>query len=377
MSRAAARHAAGVLRQRLARGPRARIIAATGRVAVRLPRGADRRAGHRLGARRAVSSRRVRRAADRSPRELPPLPARAPDPQDRHRARITCSTASATRSASAERVGRELAAAPIDVAFVGIGENGHLAFNDPPADFDTEQPVSHRHARRGLPPAAGRRRLVSPRSRDVPSQAISMSVRQILKSREIVCVVPDARKAHAVEGLRRGRGLADGAGVDPADPRQHDDLSRSRVGGAARRAARGAILDVATHDDRAPGFFDLQVNGFGGVDFNAPRPDRRSRRRSARAHARDRRHALPADAHHLVVRAVRRERARARAASPIRRIAGIHMEGPYLSPEDGARGAHPREHVAPASVDDFERRQDAAGGRIVLVTLARRSRRAR
>ena len=46
------------------------------------------------------------------------------------------------------------------------------------------------------------------------------------------------------------------------------------------------------------------------------------------------------------------------------------MEGPYLSPDDGARGAHPREHVAPASVDDFNRRQDAAGGRIVLVTLA-------
>jgi N-acetylglucosamine-6-phosphate deacetylase len=51
-------------------------------------------------------------------------------------------------------------------------------------------------------------------------------------------------------------------------------------------------------------------------------------------------------------------------------IAGIHMEGPYLSPEDGARGAHRREHVMPASVDDFNRRQDAAAGRIVLVTLA-------
>ena len=51
-------------------------------------------------------------------------------------------------------------------------------------------------------------------------------------------------------------------------------------------------------------------------------------------------------------------------------IAGIHMEGPYISPEDGARGAHPRECVTRASIDDFNRRQDAAGGRIVLVTLA-------
>ena len=51
-------------------------------------------------------------------------------------------------------------------------------------------------------------------------------------------------------------------------------------------------------------------------------------------------------------------------------IAGIHMEGPYLSPDDGPRGAHPREHVIAASVEDFNRRQDAAEGRIVLVTLA-------
>ena len=58
----------------------------------------------------------------------------------------------------------------------------------------------------------------------------------------------------------------------------------------------------------------------------------------------------------------------ARMADPA--IAGIHMEGPYLSPDDGPRGAHPREHVIAASVEDFNRRQDAADGRIVLVTLA-------
>src|SRR5262249_53201555 len=51
-------------------------------------------------------------------------------------------------------------------------------------------------------------------------------------------------------------------------------------------------------------------------------------------------------------------------------VAGIHMEGPYISPEDGPRGAHPREHVTAASIEDFSRRQDAAQGRIVLVTLA-------
>ena len=73
-------------------------------------------------------------------------------PPARRRARRRC--ASPTRSA------RELGSAPIDVAFVGIGENGHLAFNDPPADFDDRPPVPDRHARRGVPAAAGRRGLV-------------------------------------------------------------------------------------------------------------------------------------------------------------------------------------------------------------------------
>ena len=97
-----------------------------------------------------------------------------------------------------------------------------------------------------------------------------------------------------------------------------------------------------------PGLFDLQVNGFGGVDFNAPdlTADRAGRR--ARADAAHRRDALPADAHHVVFRRLRGERSRAVATCSHPAIAGIHMEGPYISPEDGARGAHPRAHVATA-----------------------------
>ncbi len=100
-------------------------------------------------------------------------------------------------------VGRELSASPVDVAFVGIGENGHLAFNDPPADFETEEPyllVNLDEACRQQQVGEGWFLSLS----EVPRQAISMSVRQIIKSQEIICVVPDARKAEAVKRCLEG-----------------------------------------------------------------------------------------------------------------------------------------------------------------------------
>ncbi len=97
----------------------------------------------------------------------------------------------------ARRVGRLIRTCAIDVAFVGIGENGHLAFNDPPADFETDEP----YLVVTLDEACRRQQLGEgwfPGLEDVPRQAISMSVRQILKAERILCVVPDARKAPAV-----------------------------------------------------------------------------------------------------------------------------------------------------------------------------------
>jgi glucosamine-6-phosphate deaminase len=96
------------------------------------------------------------------------------------------------------QVARQLTSAPIDLAFVGIGENGHIAFNDPPADFETEKPyiiVELDEACRKQQVGEGWFADIS----DVPMQAISMSVRQIMKSRQIVAVVPDRRKARAVK----------------------------------------------------------------------------------------------------------------------------------------------------------------------------------
>jgi glucosamine-6-phosphate deaminase len=113
-------------------------------------------------------------------------------------------------AAVAERVGRELAGAPVDLAFVGIGENGHLAFNDPPADFETQTPyviVTLDEACRRQQVGEGWFASIA----EVPGQAISMSIRQILKSREILCIVPDARKAHAVKACVEGA-------ISPAAP---------------------------------------------------------------------------------------------------------------------------------------------------------------
>lgn len=95
-------------------------------------------------------------------------------------------------------VGKALRSAPIDLAFVGVGENGHLAFNDPPADFQSEDPylvVNLDEPCRRQQVGEGWFADIS----EVPSQAISMSVRQILKAKEIIAVVPDARKARAVK----------------------------------------------------------------------------------------------------------------------------------------------------------------------------------
>ena len=103
----------------------------------------------------------------------------------------------------AREVGAELASAPIDVAFVGVGENGHLAFNDPPADFEIEDPylvVNLDEACRRQQMGEGWFATLA----DVPLTAISMSVRQILKAHEIICIVPDARKARAVAACFEG-----------------------------------------------------------------------------------------------------------------------------------------------------------------------------
>ncbi len=101
------------------------------------------------------------------------------------------------------RLNVRIAAEDIAVCFAGVGENCHLAFNDPPADFDTEQPylvVDLDDACRQQQYGEG----WFPTLEDVPAQAVSMSVRQILKARHIILTVPDERKAKAIKATLEG-----------------------------------------------------------------------------------------------------------------------------------------------------------------------------
>jgi glucosamine-6-phosphate deaminase len=119
------------------------------------------------------------------------------------------------------RVGEALLRSEIDVAFVGIGENGHLAFNDPPADFETEAPYIVVR----LDEACRRQQVGEGWFRDlgeVPERAISMSIKQILRAKSILCIVPDDRKAKAVKACFEGE-------ISPMSPasilRTHPDTT--------------------------------------------------------------------------------------------------------------------------------------------------------
>src|SRR5436190_4543617 len=202
MSQAAAGYAAGLLRRILERAPTARLVAATGasqlaflEALVASPRidwnrvelfHLDEYVGlpidHPASFRRYLLERLIGPAGIR---RFHPLDAET------------------DAAAAAARVGRELRRAPIDLAFVGVGENGHLAFNDPPADFETDQP----YLLVSLDEACRRQQVGEgwfPSVADVPASAISMSIRQIMTAGEIVCVVPDGRKAAAVQAAIEG-----------------------------------------------------------------------------------------------------------------------------------------------------------------------------
>jgi N-acetylglucosamine-6-phosphate deacetylase len=134
-------------------------------------------------------------------------------------------------------------------------------------------------------------------------------------------------------------------------------------------AARDQAQPAPTRSIRRNGFFDLQVNGFSGVDFNDPVT---TAEHVEHAIAELRKTGVTRFLPTLISAPLEDFQRCARTIAGVRSpaIAGVHMEGPYISPQEGARGAHPREFIIPASRDDFERRREATGRAVRLVTIA-------
>ena len=220
MSAAAAEHAAGTIRATIERRGKARLVAATGASQLEFL--------HALTAMPGIDWQRVELFhLD----EYAGLPETHPASFRRYlrehlvaKTRIpTCHflDGQADLEAVRRRVGDELLKEDVDVLFAGIGENGHLAFNDPPADFKTTEPyivVKLDDACRRQQVGEGWFRSLD----EVPDTAISMSIHQMLKAREMIVVVPDERKAAAVREALEGE-------VTPAVPasilRRHPNVT--------------------------------------------------------------------------------------------------------------------------------------------------------
>lgn len=157
---------------------------------------------------------------------------------------------------------------------------------------------------------------------------------------------------------------------------EHNRIVRIETGGEETAEADLGGPDIWV----SPGFIDIQLNGYGGCDFNrgfwgdggevsyeiAPIIAHAARSGTALLcpTVTTNSHAAMRDSLTAITLALDADPASAAA------VPGLHVEGPYLSPVDGPRGAHPLEHIRPPDWDEFQRFQDAAGGRIKLLTLA-------
>jgi glucosamine-6-phosphate deaminase len=219
MSRAAAEHVAGVLRRVIAERGEARMVAATAASQLEFQRALIRQTGVDwssvelyqldeyigLDADHPASFRRMLRENLIDPLSLPRFHL------------IEGASPDAARS----RMNAAISGRPLDLAVLGIGENAHLAFNDPPADFTASDPyivVSLDDACRQQQVGEG----WFPNLAAVPRTAVTMSIRQMLSAREIVVIVPDRRKAAAVKAALESP-------VDPAVPasilRTHENVT--------------------------------------------------------------------------------------------------------------------------------------------------------
>jgi N-acetylglucosamine-6-phosphate deacetylase/6-phosphogluconolactonase/glucosamine-6-phosphate isomerase/deaminase len=278
-------------------------------------------------------------------------------------------------AAECRRLATLVPAGPFDVVLAGIGENGHLAFNDPPADFAATEPylvVALDEACRRQQVGEGWFNSLA----DVPTRAVTMSVPRMLNCRRLVAAVPDARKAAAVRAALEGP-------LTPAVPasilRTHPRATIHLDPASATLLAAPWVTTTepghAGADRAAAAPLDLQLNGFGGIDFGADDLTAEQVRAACVAvAARGGGQALATvitDSIPALVRRIERLATILEEDPVVRQtLVGIHVEGPFIRGDKGYVGAHPPAHARAATVEEATLLVAAGRGHVRMVTLA-------
>lgn len=174
---------------------------------------------------------------------------------------------------------------------------------------------------------------------------------------------------------QRGEIINDKQPTGPkAEPGDNNFLSElTRAGGRVVEAASSTAVTGGLR--MTAGFVDLQINGYGGIDFNDAGTTAEQIAATTRALWRTGVTAfcptiITESAEHISQCLTNLLRAADESPEFARAFLGVHLEGPFISPEDGPRGAHPRRHACPPDWERFQRWQDAARGQIRILTLS-------
>lgn len=279
-------------------------------------------------------------------------------------------------AAECRRLASLMPPGPFDVVLAGIGENGHLAFNDPPADFAARDPylvaTLDEACRRQQVGEGWFASLV-----DVPNRALTMSVPRLLNCRRLITAVPDARKAAAVrDSLEGPLAAAVPASILRTHPRATIHLDRGSAALLSGAWVEGGSWAAAAAESTALATpLDLQLNGFGGVDFGADDLTVEQVRAACTAVAtRGGGQALATvitDSIPALVRRIERLATILEEDPVVRRtLVGIHVEGPFIRGDNGYVGAHPPAHARPATVEEATLLVAAGRGHVRMMTLA-------
>ncbi|MEX2512050.1 MAG: 6-phosphogluconolactonase [Cyclobacteriaceae bacterium] len=305
----------------------------------------------------------------------------------------------------AERYASLLSESPIDLVCLGIGENGHIAFNDPPvADFNDAKLV-----KKVSLDLACRQQQVNDdcfeNISEVPLEALTLTIPCLINAAYLCCVVPGENKKNAVYETLLGKldttcpasilrsidqcdlfldsesyPMALEGEVDANNFVVKDCISGQHL--LLHLWENELISKVELPDDHSngdqfigPGLVDLQINGINGVDFN-------DTSLTAVDVLEATKYLISLGVTSFYPTLITNEdssilqliKTMVEACNKYPLVeacmAGIHLEGPFISPEDGARGAHGRQFIKPPSWPLIQKYQNTSGQRIKLLTLA-------